>query len=146
MKATAVVSIDAIHGRCSFVSIANPCSHAVFGLARISARGNSLRSVVPGGGVARYDRKMMYVPMITVSQSITVVNTVTAANARDPVWVSLESVAGRWSTRSKQLTHHLVGVVVIVRTSKRRDHVDADHVQDGGKDAAEKQAPSCHGL
>ena len=52
----------------------------------------------------------------------------------------------RWSTHGKQLTHHLVGVVVVVRISKRRDHVDADHIQDGRKDTTEEQDSSDHGL
>ena len=59
MNATALVSIDAIHGMCSLISIAKAWSHAVLAFARTSARGNSLRSVVPGGGVARYGGKMM---------------------------------------------------------------------------------------
>jgi hypothetical protein len=57
-NATAAVSIEAIHGICSLLSMANACSHAVPGLASTSARGNSLRSATPGGGVARYGGKM----------------------------------------------------------------------------------------
>jgi hypothetical protein len=57
-NATAAVSIEAIYGICSLLSMAKACSQAVLGLARTSARGNSLRSVAPGGGVARYGGKM----------------------------------------------------------------------------------------
>ena len=52
-KATAVASIDAIHGMCSLLSMANEWSQAVSELASINERGNWLRSVTPAGGVAR---------------------------------------------------------------------------------------------